>query len=94
MPFDRLLLVGALLLPACTAAPSADGSASNGDTRTCRTELDCAPGEVCAVAGDTVVCRAPKADDPETPAGPDGQPAPPIGLLEGEGRNRTSGDAP
>jgi len=91
MRIHRLLLVGALLLPACAATPEGGDPPPSGEARACRTELDCAAGEVCAAEQEGVVCRQPKADDPEAAAGPAGQPPPPVGLLEGAGRPGQAG---
>jgi|GEM_PF-3560365 len=53
----------------------------------CRTVDDCAPSEQCmAHEGRYPVCARLDASSPTTPRGPQGQPPPPPGLLEGAPR--------
>ena len=87
-------LVVALSLSGCVGGPPGGEPPPSGDARTCRTALDCRTGEVCAVDDGALACRAPTVDDPVVPDGPDGQPAPPLGLLEGAARLSRTGDLP
>ena len=53
----------------------------------CRTEDDCAPFEQCVAAGGRyLVCAKVDASSPAPVRGPQGQPPPPAGLIEGEVR--------
>jgi len=62
------------------AEPAATGQA-------CRTEDDCAAFEQCVAGkGRYPVCVAAQASSPVSRRGPEGQPPPPAGLLEGAAR--------
>jgi len=91
----RIVLILALaFLPACVATPGDTTGTSAATSRPCRTELDCADGEVCSVMGDGLACRTPAAGEALVAPGPGGQPPPPVGLLEGNSRLNRTGETP
>ena len=71
--------------PLTPEAPSAE--APEVPANLCRTEDDCAPSEQCVVgAGRYLVCAKVDGSSAAPKRGPQGQPPPPAGLLEGAAR--------
>lgn len=70
--------------PAMRAAPSRSSALADG---ACATQDDCAADELCVAMSPSVAECVAASDAPELeapPRGPQGQPAPPIGLLDGQ----------